>query len=148
MEKNYQSLLEDKIFFGGTADVKDMVKNEGVEVIVDLRGEATECADPTANAEWIQVPLGDNAEAPQDQLLQQAINHVVEAYNSGKKVGFHCGGGGGRAGAVAVGTLITLGKSQTIDEAEAIAKSIRPKVNIKPPQREALEKIFNKGFNS
>lgn len=144
MQKNYHNLIDEQIFFGGAADVKDMVNNEGVEVIVDLRGEATECADPTAHVEWIQVPLGDHAEAPQDELFEQAINHVVEAYKSGKKVGFHCGGGGGRAGAVAAGTLIKLGKTQTIAEAEAMAKSIRPKVNIKPPQREALEKIFNK----
>jgi protein-tyrosine phosphatase len=142
MTKNYQALFEDRIFFGGAADVEDMVKNEGVEIVVDLRGEATECAYPDANVEWIQVPLGDNAEGPQDVLFQQAINHVVEAYRSGKKVGFHCGGGSGRTGAVAVGTLITLGKSQSIDEAEALAKSIRPKVNVKPPQREALEKLF------
>jgi protein-tyrosine phosphatase len=142
MQKNYQSLIEDKIFFGGAADVEDMVKNEGVDVIVDLRGEAAECAYPAADAAWIQVPLGDHAEGPQDELLQQAINHVIEAYKSGKKVGFHCAGGGGRTGAVAVGTLITMGKCQTISEAEALAKSIRPKVNIKPPQRETLEKLF------
>lgn len=96
------------------------------------------------DVEWIQVPLGDNAEGPQDQLFQQAINHVVEAYNQGKKVGFHCGGGKGRTGAVAIGTLITLGKSQTIEEAEKLAQSIRPVLNVRPPQREALEKIFNR----
>lgn len=144
MPKNYQALIEDKIFFGGASDVEDMVKNENVEVIVDLRGEATECAFPAGNVEWIQVPLRDNAEGPQDQLFQQAIDHVVEAYNSGKKVGFHCGGGKGRTGAIAIGTLITLGKSQTIEEAEKIAQSIRPVVNVRAPQREALEKIFNK----
>jgi protein-tyrosine phosphatase len=149
MQKNYQSLIDDKIFFGAAADVADMVNNEGVEVIVDLRGEATECADPNAKVEWIKVPLGDNAEGPQDELFQKAINSVVEAYKSGKKVGFHCAGGGGRAGAVAAGTLITLGKATTLDEAEAMAKGIRPKVNIKPPQREALEKIFDeKGKSS
>jgi hypothetical protein len=86
MQKNYQALIEDKIFFGGASDVEDMVKNEHVEVIVDLRGEATECAYPSANLEWLQVPLGDNAEAPQDQLFQQAINYVVEAYRNGKKL--------------------------------------------------------------
>ncbi|TVY07361.1 protein-tyrosine phosphatase family protein [Paenibacillus cremeus] len=114
-----------------------MVKNEVVEVIVDLRGEATECADPTTKVEWIKVPLGDNAEGPQYELFQQAISHVIEAYKSGKKVGFHCGGGSGRTGAVAAGTLITLGKAKTLDEAEAMAKSIRSKVNIKPPPRAA-----------
>ncbi|WP_010503615.1 protein-tyrosine phosphatase family protein [Paenibacillus elgii] len=143
MQKNYQNLIDDKIFFGGAADVVDMVKNEGVKVIVDLRGEATECADPNAKVEWIKVPLGDDAEGPQDELFQKAINCVVEAYKSGKKVGFHCAGGGGRAGAVAAGTLMTLGKATTLDEAEAMAKSIRPNVNIKSSQREALEKIFD-----
>ncbi|MDF2724285.1 MAG: protein-tyrosine phosphatase [Paenibacillus sp.] len=142
MQKNYQNLVDDKIFFGGAADVADMVKNEGVDVIVDLRGEATEYADPNTKVEWIKVPLGDNEKDPQDEIFQKAINCVVEAYKSGKKVGFHCAGGGGRAGAVAAGTLITLGKATTLDEAEAIVKNIRPKVNIKPPQREALEKIF------
>ncbi|KRE50044.1 dual specificity protein phosphatase family protein [Paenibacillus sp. Soil724D2] len=144
MQKNYQALVEDKIYFGGASDVEDMVKNEGVEVVVDLRGEATECAYPTGNVEWLQVPLGDNAEGPQDQLFQQAINHVVEAYRGGKKVGFHCGGGKGRTGAVAIGTLLALGMSNTIEEAEKLAQSIRPVVSIKQPQREALEKLFNK----
>ncbi|NOV03647.1 protein-tyrosine phosphatase family protein [Paenibacillus planticolens] len=144
MHKNYQALVEDSIFFGGASDVEDMVKNENVEVIVDLRGEATECAYPTDRVEWVQVPLGDNADGPQDQLFQQAINHVVEAYKSGKKVGFHCGGGKGRTGAVAIGTLITLGKSDNIHDAEELAKSIRPAVHIRQPQREALEKLFNK----
>lgn len=142
MQKNYQSLIEDKIFFGGAADVEDMFKNEGIEVVVDLRGEATECAYPNENLKWVQVPLGDNAEGPQDQLFKEAINHVLEAYKSGKKVGFHCGGGSGRTGAVAVGTLIELGKAASIEEAEEQAKSIRPKVNVKPPQREALKKLY------
>lgn len=142
MQKNYQSLHEEQIFFGGAADVEDMVKNEQVKVIVDLREESTECAYPSAGVEWIKIPLGDNTEGPQDKLFQQAIHHVVEAYKSGKKVGFHCGGGSGRTGAVAIGTLITLGKCQTIEEAETMAKDIRPKVNIKPPQREALERLF------
>jgi protein-tyrosine phosphatase len=142
--KNYQALVEDRIFFGGASDVEDMVKNEGIEVIVDLRGEATQCAYPDGDVQWIQVALGDNVAGPQDLLFQQAIDHVVEAYHNGKKVGFHCAGGGGRTGAVAVGTLITLGKSQTIEEAEAIATSIRARVNIKPAQREEIEKLFNK----
>ncbi|MCY9692221.1 protein-tyrosine phosphatase family protein [Paenibacillus alginolyticus] len=144
MPNNYQSLHENKIFFGGAADVEDMVKNEGVEVIVDLRGEATECAFPSPNVQWIQVPLGDNSEEPEEQLFQQAISHVIEAYKSGKKVGFHCGGGKGRTGTVAVGTLLTLGRAQSIEEAEELAKSIRPVVSVKAPQRESLERIFSK----
>jgi hypothetical protein len=47
---------------------------------------------------------------------------------------------------VAIGTLLTLDKSQTIEEAEKLAQSIRSVVNIKQPQREALEKLFNSTF--
>lgn len=43
--RNYHALIPDKIFMGAAADVESMVKNE-IEVVVDLRGEATECAFP------------------------------------------------------------------------------------------------------
>ncbi|SEB93570.1 dual specificity protein phosphatase family protein [Paenibacillus sp. GP183] len=141
-EKQYHALHEDKIFMGGADDVEDMVKNEGVEVVVDLRGEATGCAYPEANVEWIQIPLGDNATDGQEVLFKRAIDEVVKAYNNGKKVAFHCGGGKGRTGTVAAGTLIELGIAKTIDETEVKAKSIRSIIKIKPDQRESLEKIF------
>jgi protein-tyrosine phosphatase len=141
-DKKYHALHEDKIFMGGAADVEDMVKNEGVQVVVDLRGEATGCAYEGANVEWIQIPLGDNATESQEVLFKKAIDEVIKAYKSGKKVAFHCGGGKGRTGTVAAGTLMALGETDTLDEAEAKAKSIRRVIDIKPAQRESLEKLF------
>lgn len=143
MSKTYQALVEDRIFMGGASDVKEMVKLEQCEVIVDLREEAMECAYPESNAAWIKVGIGDNAESPQEDLIREAIDHVVTAYRDGKKVGFHCGGGKGRTGAVSIGTLIALGKATSIEEAEKLAKAIRPVIHIRDPQREALEKLFN-----
>lgn len=143
MEKKYHALVEDRIFMGGADDVEEMVKNEQVEVVVDLREEATGCAYPEAQVEWIQVPIGDNAETPQHQLFEQAIGQVTKAYHAGKKIAFHCGGGKGRTGAVAIGTLIELGKSQTIEKAEELAKGIRPVIKIREPQRDALEKLYS-----
>ncbi|GGF95826.1 protein-tyrosine phosphatase family protein [Paenibacillus abyssi] len=144
MDKNYHSLISNKIFMGGAADIEQMIKNEQVEVIVDLREESTGCAYPSPDVQWIQVPIGDNAQTPQEELFQAAIDHVVSAYKKGKKVGFHCGGGKGRTGAVAIGTLISLGLSGTIEEAEEKAKSIRPVIQIRQPQRDALEKLYSK----
>jgi hypothetical protein len=46
----------------------------------------------------------------------------VNAYQAGQKVAFHCGGGKGRTGTVAAGTLLALGISKDVDEAEATAK--------------------------
>ena len=144
MPKNYQSLANNRIFMGGASDVEDMIKNEKVDVIVDLREESTGCAFPSPNVNWIRVPIGDNAEQPQEILFKEAVNHVVNAYKEGKKVGFHCGGGKGRTGAVAIGTLISLGLSSNIGDAENTAKSIRPVIHIREPQRDALEKLYEK----
>ncbi|MCC3373063.1 hypothetical protein [Cohnella sp. REN36] len=57
MEKKYHALHDNKIFMGGAADVEAMEKNEGVEVVVDLRAEATECAYADSKAKWVQIPL-------------------------------------------------------------------------------------------
>jgi hypothetical protein len=47
----------------------------------------------------------------------------------------------GRTGTVAVGVLLALGMCQTLDEAEAAAKAIRPIISMKPAQRAALQKL-------
>lgn len=143
MSYSYQALVEDKIYFGGAKDVEPMVKNEGIQVVVDLREEAEECAYPEASVKWIKIPLGDHAAEPQTDLFRKAIQEVVKAHHEGKKVGFHCGGGKGRTGTVAVGTLRELGIAQTLEEAEEKAKAIRPIIAVKPNQWEALRDIYN-----
>ncbi len=142
-EKKYQALLDNQIFIGGAADVKDMVANEKIEVVVDLRGEVAEPAYPHPDVRWIQMKLGDAAE-DQAALFQQAIDTVVDEYRKGNKVAFHCNGGRGRTGAVAAGTLIALGLSDSLEDAERKVQEIRPSVMIKPAQKEALQKLFSK----
>jgi protein-tyrosine phosphatase len=144
MSHSYHALVNGSIFFGGAKDVKEMVETEGVEVVVDLREEADGCAYSQPGLQWIKVPLGDDANEPQAELFKQAIAHVVNAHKEGKKVAFHCGGGKGRTGAVAVGTLMELGLANTLEEAEAKVKSIRPIINVKPAQWEALKKLYEK----
>ncbi|AHV97401.1 protein-tyrosine phosphatase family protein [Paenibacillus sabinae] len=142
MTKTYQALVEDKIYFGGAQDVEQMVTDEGVEVVVDLREEAEECAYPADTVQWIKVPLGDHATEPEAELFRTAIQEVVGAYRAGKKVAFHCGGGRGRTGTVAVGTLRELGLADSLEEAEQQAKAIRPSIAVKPIQWESLRAIY------
>ncbi|WP_145325128.1 protein-tyrosine phosphatase family protein [Paenibacillus xylanexedens] len=142
VKKEYHALVADKIFMGGAADVEAMVLNEGIEVVVDLREEATECAYPAAQVKWVKVPLDDDTKEHEAELFKQAIHEVVGAYNAGKKVAFHCGGGKGRTGTVAAGTLLELGLASSIEDAELKAKTIRSIINIKPMQKELLNKIF------
>jgi thioredoxin reductase (NADPH) len=136
--KNYNELIKDRIYFGGADDVKDMMENEKADVIFDLRAESHE---NRSGYDRIHSPIVDDAEH-QEESIKNSIDHVVKAYNEGKKVYFHCGGGSTRAGTVAVGTLMSLGKAKTIEEAEEIAKTARPKVNVKPQMKEALKRIF------
>jgi len=142
MDKNYHALIQDRIFMCGADDVQSVVNNENVKVVVDLREEANHCAAVGKGLKWINISLVDDPSDSGEIHLTEAIEAVTTAYNQGEKVVFHCGGGKGRTGMVAYGTLMKLGFAQSLDEAEEQAKSIRPILNIKPTQRLALEKLF------
>ncbi|SEN79954.1 thioredoxin reductase (NADPH) [Mesobacillus persicus] len=137
-EKNYQALVKDRIFIGGADDAKTVVENEKAEVTFDLRAEA-----PTEPADYNRVhsPIVDD-EAGQEESIKNAIDRLMNAYNEGKIVYFHCGGGSNRTGTVAIGTLLAMGEASTIDEAEEMAKGIRPKIKVKPEMKEALKRIY------
>ncbi|OLS35266.1 dual specificity protein phosphatase family protein [Bacillus sp. MRMR6] len=136
--KNYNELIKDRIYIGGVDDVQDVMDHEKADVIFDLRAEA-----PENKVEYnrIHSPIVDDGEH-QDESIKKSIDDVVSAYNEGKKIYFHCGGGSGRTGTVAVGTLLSLGKAKTIEEAEEMAKTARPKINVKPQMKEALKRIY------
>lgn len=134
--KNYHELIKDRIYIGGADDVKDVMANEKADIIFDLRSEA-----PDVNYDRTHTPIVDDAEK-QDESIKRSIDHVINAYNEGKKVYFHCGGGSNRTGTVAIGTLLSLGKAKTIEEAEEVAKAVRPKINVKPEMKESLRRIY------
>jgi len=136
--KNYHELFKDRIYIGGADDVEDLMKNEKIDIIFDLRAEA-----PGNESKYNRVhsPIVDDA-AHQDESVKKSIDQVVNAYNEGKNVYFHCQGGSNRTGTVAIGTLLALGKASSIEEAEEMAKIARPKINVKPEMKESLRRIF------
>lgn len=138
----YQALVPDRIFFGAADDAQAMVDHERIDVVVDLRGEATGCAATGPGLRWVHIPLADNAQVLEPQLFADAVQAVTAAFRAGQRVGFHCGGGKGRTGTVAVGVLLALGVCRSLDEAEAMAKGIRPVIHVKPDQRAALELLY------
>ncbi|KEZ46967.1 MULTISPECIES: dual specificity protein phosphatase family protein [Metabacillus] len=137
-QKNYHELIKNRIFIGGADDAKHAAENEKADVIFDLRAEAPDDA-PEYNR--IHSPIVDDADK-QDESVKSSIDHVVKAYNEGEKVYFHCAGGSNRTGTVAIGTLLALGQAKTIEEAEAMAKEARPKINVKPEMKETLKRLF------
>lgn len=141
MEKNnYEALIPNRIFVGGVDGVESLLENEKIDVIIDLRVNINE--HPAENLR-VHQPIAD--EAPnQDTSIKAAVNEVVKAYNEGKNIYFHCNTGRGRAGTIAVATLMELGLAESVEEAESKAKVIRPKIDLKQSQKEALDRIYTK----
>lgn len=139
--KQYQELLDGRIYIGGADDVPELMKNEKVDIVFDLRAEAP---NNETNYSRMHSPIVDDADH-QDESIRTAIDHVVTAYHEGKNIYFHCQGGSNRTGTVAIGTLLTLGKASSIEEAEEMAKHARPKINVKPQMKEALKRLFPNG---
>ncbi len=139
MSEAYQPLVKDRIFIGGAADAKTAVENEGIDVVFDLRAEA---GDNDESYTRIHAPIVDDSKEHQDESIQEAVDGVVTAYEEGKKVFFHCAGGSNRTGTVAIGTLLALGKAETVEEAEQMATNVRPIISVKPELKESLHRIF------
>ncbi|WP_422124553.1 dual specificity protein phosphatase family protein [Planococcus sp. X10-3] len=139
MTKEYQELVKDRIFIGGAADAPIAAESEGIDVVVDLRAEV-----PDGDYRYLRIhsPIVDDSLEQQDDSVKNAIEQVVDAYNDGKKVYFHCAGGSNRTGAVAIGTLLALDKADSIEEAELQATSVREKISVKEPLKESLARIF------
>lgn len=134
----YDELIAGRVYFGGVDDAEQVVREKEVDKVVDVRVNGrTESVDYT----YIHKPIADESEHIADSI-KAGVEEVVKAYEAGEKVYFHCGSGGGRAGVMAVATLIELGLAKSLDEAEAMAKQARSKVNIRPNMREALETLY------
>lgn len=137
--KNYQELIPNRIFIGGIDAIDELLSNETIDVIYDLRAEVK---GPLSSRISIHQPIVDDAEQ-QDESIKMAVKEVIDAYNAGKNVYFHCNTGRGRAGTIATAALLELGLAQSVDEAEQQAKEIRPNINVKPQFKDALKRIYH-----
>ena len=135
--KNYQALIDDRIFIGGVADVQSAISEEKIDVVYDLRAEVSESSSEISKHQ----PIVDDGEF-QDESIRTGVKQIVQDYQDGKKIFVHCNTGRGRAGTMAVATLLELRLANTIEEAEERVKMIRPEVNVKPQLKEALKRIY------
>ncbi len=138
--KKYEELIPNRIFIGGVDAIDDLLANENIDVIYDLRAEVK---GALSSDKSVHQPIVDDAEQ-QDESIQAAVKKVVDAYKEGKNVYFHCNTGRGRAGTIATATLLELGLADSIDEAEQQAKVIQPTINVKPQFKDALKRIYEK----
>ncbi len=136
-EKNYQALIDDRIFIGGVADVSSAIEEEKIDVVYDLRAEVAASSSEISTHQ----PIVDDG-AFQDESIRTGVKQIVQDYQDGKKIFFHCNSGRGRAGTMAVATLMELRLADTIEEAEARVKMVRPEVDVKPQFKDALKRIY------
>lgn len=134
----YDELIAGRVYFGGADDTEKVVREKEVDKVIDVRVNGRE---GQVDYTYIHKPIADESEHIADSI-KAGVEEVVKAYEAGENVYFHCGSGGGRAGVMAVATLIELGLAKSLDEAETMAKEARSKVNIRPNMREALEKLY------
>ncbi|WP_088040669.1 dual specificity protein phosphatase family protein [Bacillus sp. EAC] len=136
--KNYQELIKNRIYFGGVDEVSEMLSNENVDIVFDLRAKKYE-VDEEYNR--VHSPIVDEKEH-QSESLKDAIDNVVNAFKNDQNVYFHCGGGNTRAGTLAIGTLLALDEAKTIEEAEEKVKLIRPTIKFNSEMKNAMKEIF------
>jgi len=144
MEKNYDVLVKDRLFFGGAQDAQAAFSNEQVDVVIDVRVNGlTEQQQQAAHYDYHHIPIADE-EAEVAPSIDKVAKKIVSAYESGQKVYFHCGSGGGRAGVAATAVLMELGLANSLEEAESAVKKARSQVTIRPNMATALKKLYDK----
>lgn len=136
--KQYKQLIPNRIFIGGIDAIDELLANEKVDVIYDLRANVP---GPLATKISVHQPLLDEAEH-QDESIKVAAQKVIDAYNEGKNIYFHCNTGNGRGGTLATATLLELGLANSVEEGEQKAQAIRPSINVRPQFKEALKRIY------
>ncbi len=134
----YDELIAGRVYFGGADDAASAVEDKGIQKVIDLRVNGRK---EKVDYPYIHKPIADeSSEIPQS--IQAGVKEVIDAYQAGEKVYFHCGGGNGRASVMAVATLMELELADSLEEAEDKVKEVRPSANIRPKMQEALEKLY------
>ncbi len=142
MEKDYDVLVKDRLYFGGAKDASAVFENESVDVIIDVRVNGLSAEEQVkVNYTYKHFPIADE-DVQVAASIEKVAQEIVTAYEAGQKVYFHCGSGGGRAGVAATAVLMELGLANTLEEAQLAVKNARPQVTIRPNMAEALTELY------
>lgn len=93
-EKKYEELIPGRIFIGGVDAIEELLENEKIDIIYDLRAKLK---DGLPSELSVHQPIVDEVEN-QAESIKAAINAVIDSYENGKNVYFHCNTGRGRKG--------------------------------------------------
>ncbi|MDM5231240.1 protein-tyrosine phosphatase family protein [Lysinibacillus pakistanensis] len=142
MEKNYDVLVKDRLFFGGAKDAEAAFEHESVDIVIDVRVNGLTPEEQNESAYlYKHLPIADD-DLEVAPSIKKVADEIISAYENGQKVYFHCGSGGGRAGVAATAVLMELGFASSLEVAEAAVKEARPQVTIRPKMADALRKLY------
>lgn len=133
------SQITPQLFVGPQYRQAGKRKLESLEInsSLNLRIEFDDSAHGLALKNYCYIPV-INEHAPSLEQLQQGISFIQQEIANGKKIYIHCQGGLGRAPTFAAAYLISQGL--TTNEAIEKIQLIRPFIDIKPGQKEQLQK--------
>lgn len=142
MEKNYDILVKDRLYFGGAKDAQAAFGNEAVDLVIDVRVNGlTDEEQKAVDYPYKHLPIADE-DLQVANSIELVAKEIAAAYHEGKKVYFHCGSGSGRAGVAATAVLMELGLAKSLEEAETAVKQARPQVTIRSNMETALQKLY------
>ena len=136
MERNFDEVLQQRIFVGSAADAQVAVSEGLVTKVYDVRVNGRQEEVPYR---YTHSPIEEQNEA---QTIKLGAEKIARDYVTGESIYIHCGSGTGRAAVMAAATLIEIGQAASIDEAMDIVKSKRPGANFKPNMIEALHALY------
>ncbi|MEG0385207.1 dual specificity protein phosphatase family protein [Solibacillus cecembensis] len=138
MNRHYNELVAGRIFIGSADDTEQAVSSEQIDTVFDVRVNGRE-GEQAYN--YIHAPITEEATA---ETIKAGAVKLAQAYEAGEKIYIHCGSGTGRAGVMAVATLLEIGATSDLDEAISQVKGARPAVKVRENMQVALETLYKK----
>jgi predicted protein tyrosine phosphatase len=120
------------------ANGKQKLEKTGITAVINMRIEWDDAVHNLAFSHYLHLPTVDDT-APTVENVKAGIQFIRNNIDAGGKVYIHCGGGIGRAPTMAAAYLIAEGN--TLDQALAAIRKVRPFIFITPPQMELLRQF-------
>jgi protein-tyrosine phosphatase len=111
---------------------------DGVDLIIDLTAEFAFSRDGKSGRDYVCIPTLDSS-VPIRSEFERALQAVLDCKGG---VYIHCANGHGRSATLVLAVLVANRSLESLEEAEAFLKQIRPGIGLHPQQRRLLQALF------
>jgi protein-tyrosine phosphatase len=110
----------------------------GINLVVDLTAELAVPHGVKEGREYLCVPTLDSS-VPERREFERILQAVLECKGG---VYIHCANGHGRSATLVLAVLLASTRQETLKQAEAFLKQVRPGIGLHSQQRRLLEILF------